>query len=213
MTGSPRRIAIVGGGIAGIACSWELRKHSARNVRVDIYESESKLGGHANSVPFKGNGTSVDVDTGFIVMDEATYPRFNTFLGDLGIKTIPTDMSFGVTTTDKTFEWSSRSMGSFVATLTLLLSPWVWRLIFDIVRFSLFAEDILYERGTTPRRGEEESCPMSTPLESIGSYLIRQGYSSQFTTYFLIPMVAAPWCIDPDEFSRSFPARPLIHFM
>lgn len=73
MTGSPRRIAIVGGGIAGIACSWELRKHSARNVRVDIYESESKLGGHANSVPFKGNGTSVDVDTGFIVMDEATY--------------------------------------------------------------------------------------------------------------------------------------------
>ncbi|KAG8419044.1 hypothetical protein J3459_011585 [Metarhizium acridum] len=213
MTDSPRRVAIVGGGIAGMACSWELRKHSARNVRVDIYESASKLGGHANSVPFKGNGTSVDVDTGFIVMDEATYPRFKAFLGDLGIETIPTDMSFGVSTTDRTFEWSSCSVGSFVATLTLLLSPWVWRLMFDIVRFSLFAEDILYERGTTPRRGEEESCLMSTSLESIGSYLTRRGYSSQFTTYFLIPMVAAPWCIDPDEFSRSFPARPLIHFM
>lgn len=67
-----RRIAIVGGGISGIACSWELRKH---NVMVDIYESENKLGGHANSAPFKGNGISVNVDTGFIVMDEATYRK------------------------------------------------------------------------------------------------------------------------------------------
>lgn len=98
-------------------------------------------------------------------------------------------------------------------------------MMFDIIRFSLFAEDILYDQDTTPGRSEfttqcegdvtdaEDSRLMSTSLESIGSYLRRQGYSSQFMTYFLIPMVAAPWCIDPEEFSRSFPAKPLIHFM
>lgn len=70
MASPTRRVAIVGGGIAGMACSWELRKH---DCSVDMYESASRLGGHANSVPFEGNGASVDVDTGFIAMDEPTY--------------------------------------------------------------------------------------------------------------------------------------------
>ena len=67
---SPRRIAIVGGGISGIACSWKLRE---QNCTVHIYDADDRLGGHANSVPFEGNGRSVNVDTGFIAMDEITY--------------------------------------------------------------------------------------------------------------------------------------------
>jgi len=66
----PQRIAIVGGGISGIACSWTLRKHDSD---VDIYEADDRLGGHANSVPFHGNGRTVAVDTGFVVLDEETY--------------------------------------------------------------------------------------------------------------------------------------------
>lgn len=53
-----------------MACSWELRKH---DCIVEIYEADKRLGGHANSVPFEGNGRKVEVDTGFIVMEEATY--------------------------------------------------------------------------------------------------------------------------------------------
>jgi predicted NAD/FAD-binding protein len=66
------RIAIIGGGISGIACSWNLQRH---DCDLDIYEADDKLGGHANSVPFIGNGQSVDVDTGFIAMDESTYRK------------------------------------------------------------------------------------------------------------------------------------------
>ncbi|KZZ94251.1 amine oxidase [Moelleriella libera RCEF 2490] len=229
---SNKRVAVVGGGVAGIACSWELRNH---NVDVDIYESSSELGGHANSVPFRGkNGQTINVDTGFVVMDETTYPHFNNFLGEIGIQTIPTDMSFGVATIDGVFEWSSRSIQSFIGTLTLLFSPWLWRLIFDIVRFSLFAQDILTEESMatrTARTGSQfasgypydsgddvlsqamERDLADLPPESIGDYLVREGYSRQFMKYFLIPMVAAPWCIDVDEFGRSFPAKPLIRFM
>lgn len=68
----PPKIAIIGGGISSIACSWNLRRH---DCDVDIYEADDKLGGHANSVPFIGNGRSVNVDTGFIAMDELTYRK------------------------------------------------------------------------------------------------------------------------------------------
>jgi predicted NAD/FAD-binding protein len=66
----PKRVAIVGGGISGIACSWTLRLH---DFDVETYETSDRLGGHANSVPFRGNGRNVDVDTGFIAMDEDMY--------------------------------------------------------------------------------------------------------------------------------------------
>jgi predicted NAD/FAD-binding protein len=70
---SPKRVAIVGGGISGIACSWALRE---QDFVVDIYEADVRIGGHSNSVPFKGNGNVVNVDTGFNAMDETTYREY-----------------------------------------------------------------------------------------------------------------------------------------
>jgi predicted NAD/FAD-binding protein len=67
-----KRLAIVGGGISGIACSWTLQAH---DVDVEIHKISNRLGGHANSVLFKGKGRSVDVDTGFIAMDETMYRK------------------------------------------------------------------------------------------------------------------------------------------
>ncbi|KAI1824020.1 FAD/NAD(P)-binding domain-containing protein [Xylaria intraflava] len=218
-----RHIAIVGGGISGMACAWKLRNYP---FIVDIFESDSKLGGHANSVLFEGNGRSVSVDTGFIAMDETTYPQFNSFLRELSVETIPTDMSFGVSTIDGGFEWGSHSFMSFIGRLSNLLRLSTWRLLFDIARFSLFAADVLREEYFDPREAEwarpQASCgthPYAREnrkpfrLEPIGDYLRAQNYSERFISLFLIPMVAAPWCIDPDEFSRTFPARSLIKFM
>ncbi|RCI17199.1 hypothetical protein L249_1849 [Ophiocordyceps polyrhachis-furcata BCC 54312] len=193
----PRRVAIVGGGVSGISCSWHLRDH---DCEVDMYESDDRLGGHANSVPFTGPNGRFDVDTGFIALNEATYPHFNGFLKQLGVETMPTDMSFGVSALNGAFEWGSYSFSSFVGSFTRLFDTWFLRLLFDVIRFFLFAQDILREQ---PASG----------FESIGEYLRRKRYSNQFITYFLIPMVAAPWCIDPDEFAATFPAKNLIQFM
>jgi predicted NAD/FAD-binding protein len=134
-------------------------------------------------------------------------------------------MSFGVSISDGQFEWGSKSISSFVGQLSTLLKPWFWRLVFDVLRFSFFAEEILYEYSTPSTHnlfdkiscqatnGHEDKIFCSRPLESIGDYLNRMGYSKQFIECFLIPMVAAPWCIDPERFARTFPARPLIEFM
>ena len=66
----PRRVAIVGGGISGIACLWGLRNS---HCEAHLFEADPRLGGHADTHIFKGNRGSASVDTGFIAMNERTY--------------------------------------------------------------------------------------------------------------------------------------------
>ncbi|GAB1205002.1 hypothetical protein APSETT445_003668 [Aspergillus pseudonomiae] len=200
-TRPPKRVAIVGGGISGIACLWGLRDS---DYEVHLYEADDRLGGHANSVPFHGNGTVRDVDTGFVILNEESYPHFGAFIKAHGVETIATDMSFSVSDSDGFRQWGSASFWGFVGCFSNLFRPWFWRLVFDIVRFNYFATDILHEKP---------KCGKSDELESIGEYLTRQQYSPQFKRYYLIPMVAAPWCLDPEEAARTFPAETLIRFM
>ena len=248
------RIAVVGGGISGIGCLWGLRH---KRIDVHLYEADSRLGGHANTVMFDSCGHSVPVDTGFIAMNEKTYrelsrfaqrfgyditvpeisnvlwtsesidgcshaAQFTAFLKSLDVETIPTDMSFSVSEDDGAFGWGSTSIWAFVGSVSSLFRPWFWRLVFDIIRFNYFASDILSQFPDSPA-GDDDSCDNGYngngkhhpdgELESIGRYLDRQGYSDHFKRYYIIPMVAAPWCIDPEEFSQSFPAITLIQFM
>ena len=68
-----KKVAVVGGGISGIGCLWGLRNS---HHEVHLYESESRLGGHANTVAFTGNKCQWPVDTGFITLNKETYRRF-----------------------------------------------------------------------------------------------------------------------------------------
>ncbi|MCJ1440003.1 MAG: hypothetical protein MMC23_000485 [Stictis urceolatum] len=216
-----KRVAIVGGGISGIACLWGLRD---TRYGVHLFEGDSRLGGHADTNRFEGNGRSAGVDTGFIAMNDESYPQFDAFLKHLSVETIPTDMSFGVSADEGRIEWGSLSFMSFIGTLSNLLNLWWLRLIFDIIRFNFMATDALrdlpahlYRPSSTLPYSDKESplqkVKLEAGLESIGSYLARHRYSKQFMDYYIIPMVAAPWCIDPDDFSRNFPAATLIDFM
>jgi predicted NAD/FAD-binding protein len=73
---SRKRIAIVGSGCSGIGALWALKN---TNHEVHLYEAESRLGGHTNTVVFEGpDGRKVNVDTGFIVMNTATYRQSDT---------------------------------------------------------------------------------------------------------------------------------------
>lgn len=84
-----RQIAVVGGGVSGLACLWGLRDH---DFDVHLYESHSRLGGHANTVTFDGCCRSVPVDTGFIAMNEKTY-RKSLSLDDLYLVIAFSDVS------------------------------------------------------------------------------------------------------------------------
>jgi predicted NAD/FAD-binding protein len=69
-----KRIAIVGSGVSGLGALYSLRN---TGHDVHLYEASDRLGGHTNTLPFEHNGKTIMVDTGFIVMNTATYRGFH----------------------------------------------------------------------------------------------------------------------------------------
>lgn len=69
-----KRIAIVGSGVSGLGALYSLRN---TGHDVYLYEAADRLGGHTNTLPFKYDGKTIMVDTGFIVMNTATYRRLS----------------------------------------------------------------------------------------------------------------------------------------
>ena len=65
-----KRVAIVGSGCSGLAALWALK---STDHDVHLYESQARLGGHTNTVNFKNGFDCTPVDTGFIVLNSATY--------------------------------------------------------------------------------------------------------------------------------------------
>lgn len=68
---APRRIAVIGGGIAGLASAWLL----APQHRVTLFEAGSYVGGHTNTIDVTLEGRTHPVNTGFLVFNRRTYPN------------------------------------------------------------------------------------------------------------------------------------------
>jgi len=205
------KIAIIGSGCAGLGAAWALK---TSDYDVHIFEKSAKLGGHTNTQPFTSNGQKVNVDTGFIVMNTATYPNFLRFLKEVGVDPVETEMTFGVSRDHGAFEWSGEGRGIF-AQRRNLFRPRHWRMIFDIIRFNQFALDLLADDKASglERLGSLREHRKLAKDISIGEYLKREGYSQAFADDYLIPMTAAVWSTSPDKASLDFPAQTLIRFM
>ncbi|KAF2497959.1 amine oxidase-like protein [Lophium mytilinum] len=197
-----KRIAIVGSGISGLGALWTLRNSPHE---VHLYEAADRLGGHTNTATFKHNGNSTPVDTGFIVLNTATYPNFIAFLNALNVKTIPSEMTFGVSRDNGAFEWSGTSLSSVFAQRENVFRPSFWRMIFDIVRFNVFALDLLSKQQSGATDAQKE--------QTIGEYLMQEGYSDSFRDDYIIPMTACVWSTGPDKCALEFPAMTLVRFM
>ncbi|EME89774.1 uncharacterized protein MYCFIDRAFT_33144 [Pseudocercospora fijiensis CIRAD86] len=207
-----KRIAIVGSGCAGLGAAWALNN---TDYEIHIFEKSSKLGGHTNTQSFRGrNDETIQVDTGFIVMNTATYPNFIRFLQHVGVDPVNTEMTFGVSRDHGAFEWSGETRGIF-AQRRNLFRPRHWRMIYDIVRFNQYALDLLSEPEDAFDGTRSSSTYGGTHAidMSIGEYLDKYGYSQSFRDDYLIPMTAAVWSTSPDKASLEFPARTLIRFM
>jgi predicted NAD/FAD-binding protein len=206
-----RKVAIIGSGCAGLGAAWALRN---TDYEVHIFEKSPRLGGHTNTQPFRAAGTTVQVDTGFIVMNAATYPNFIRFLKEVGVDPVETEMTFGVSRDDGAFEWSGEGQGIF-AQRRNLFRPRHWRMIFDIIRFNQFALDLLADddEGVVTRLGSSVEGRKQLRDLTIGQYLEKEGYSLAFRDDYLIPMTAAVWSTSPDKTSLEFPAHTLVRFM
>jgi predicted NAD/FAD-binding protein len=142
--------------------------------------------------------------------------NFIAFLEHIGIPAAKTEMTFGVSRDQGRFEWAGASLSAVFAQRRNVVSPRMWRLIFDIVRFNQFALDILAEDNESendPTWASEGIKSAKGGYESIGDYLDRGGYSQTFRDDYLIPMTAAVWSTSPDKCSLQFPAITLIRFL
>jgi predicted NAD/FAD-binding protein len=132
--------------------------------------------------------------------------NFIEFLKALNVKTIASEMTFGVSRDAGAFEWSGTSGSALFAQSENALKPSFWRMIFDIVRFNQFALDLL----SVAPGSQSVSITAET---SIGEYLEREGYSEAFRDDYLIPMTACVWSTGADKCALEFPALTLIRFM
>jgi len=185
------RIAVIGSGIAGLGAAWLLRtRHD-----VTVYEADSRLGGHANTVTIDYDGTPVAVDTGFIVYNERNYPNLVALFERLGVATEPSDMSFGVSVDDGRLEYEG-SLRGMLAQPGNLVRPRYWRMVADILRFFSGASKLLNEPGPGP---------------TLGEWLRRERYGAGFVDDHLLPMAAAIWSC-PVATMLEFPARSFVRF-
>ena len=86
------KIAIIGSGISGMTSAHYLHSHHD----ITLYEANSYLGGHTNTIDVQSDGQHYAIDTGFIVFNDRTYPNFCKLLDELGVASQNTEMSFSV---------------------------------------------------------------------------------------------------------------------
>ncbi len=185
------KIAIIGSGIAGNVVA----RHLHRDHDITVYESGSHIGGHTHTHAVELDGEYHQIDTGFIVFNDWTYPRFIGLLNELGVDSQPSPMSFSVRNERSGLEYNATSLNSLFAQRLNMLRPSFHRMIRDILRFNREAPAIL------------ESV-MEIPL---GDYLAAHNYSREFIVNYLVPMGAAIWSTEP-ACMLSFPARFFVRF-
>ncbi len=185
------RIAIVGSGVSGLVCAHLLHPHH----EVSLFELDDRPGGHTNTVEVDVGGRSHQVDTGFIVYNERTYPAFVGLLGHLGVATKDSDMSFSVADERTGLEWRGTSPSTVFAQRRNLANPAFHRMLRDVVRFNRAARRLAADTHADPDL-------------TLGEFLAGGRWSRELVDWYLIPLGSAIWSADP----RSFACIPATTF-
>ena len=187
-------LAIIGSGISGLGSAWFLH----REFDVTVFEAADYIGGHTCTVTVDEAGRAVPIDTGFMVLNHATYPHLTRLFHTLGVATKPTGMSFGVQHRPRSLEYSGSSLNHLFAQRRNLLRPSFYRLLRQIDRFNREARAALDQ----PAIG----------AMSLDDYVRRGGYGDDFSQLYLLPMCSAVWSAPPEKM-RQFPAATLLRFL
>ena len=188
------KIAVVGSGISGLVCAY----HLSKRAEVHVFEANPIIGGHTNTVDVSVSSGNYAVDTGFIVFNDRTYPRFVRLMNELKVASQPSVMSFSVKVEGNGLEYNGTSIDSLFAQRRNLFRPSFYWMIKDILRFNREAPLVLADATVQVDM-------------SLGDYLATRNYSRQFIDHYIIPMGAAIWSAGVAEM-RSFPLTHFVQF-
>lgn len=185
----PRRIAVIGGGISGMAAAHQL----ASSHSVVLYEAEPRLGGHARTV-IAGKRKNQPVDTGFIVFNRVNYPHLVKLFEKLAVPVAESSMSFGASIRGGRLEYGLASMDTVFAQRKNALDPRFLRMLSDILHFNRNAE-----------------ATANDPTMTIGELLARLRTGAWFRDHYITPFSGAIWST-PTSGILNFPAQALVRF-
>ena len=168
------KIAIIGTGISGLTSAYLLSKEHI----VHGYEAQEYIGGHVHTLPVHLNGLSYEIDTGFIVFNDRTYPNFNKLLNKINVLSQPTSMSFSVKCETTGLEYNGTSLNGLFAQRLNLIKPSFLLMVKDILRFNRDAKEFLTD---------------SVEEITFGEFLNRGGYSNALKNNYALPMASAIW--------------------
>jgi uncharacterized protein len=186
---APRRIAVIGGGISGMAAAYQLAKANS----VVLYEAEPRLGGHARTI-IAGKRKDQPVDTGFIVFNRVNYPNLVQLFEKLGVPTTPSNMSFGASIKGGRLEYGLASVDAIFAQRKNALDPRFLRMLGDILHFNRNAEAVA-----------------NHPAMTIAELLGRLRTGAWFRDHYITPFSGAIWST-PTHGILDFPAEALVRF-
>jgi predicted NAD/FAD-binding protein len=189
------KIAIIGTGISGLSSAWFLRNQAD----ITLFEKENRIGGHTNTVVLKkGANAGTPIDTGFIVMNDRTYPLLHRFFQELGVRVRAADMSFGYLDELTGLAYSGRNLGGLVANPSNLLKADFYKMVSDFLRFNKLCREIL-DKGQAPAQ------------PTLGEFLKVHNFSDAFRIHYLVPMGAAIWSTSNEDM-LEFPTSVFLHF-
>ncbi|MFL6108183.1 MAG: FAD-dependent oxidoreductase [Marmoricola sp.] len=197
----PRRVGIVGSGVAGLTAAYV----ASASAQVTVFEADDRLGGHADTHLVPTPDGPVAVDTGFIVHNERTYPTLLRMWAELGVQTQPSDMSMSVRSDEahggRGLEWAGAlGPGGLFPTWRNALRPRYLRMLVEIPRFHRRAKRLL----ATPGSAADD--------QTLAEFLDQGRFSAYFRRHFMAPLVACVWSCDP-AIALEYPARYLFSFL
>lgn len=206
--GQPR-VAVIGSGIAGLAAA-----HTLQGLAdITLFEAGDWFGGHTHTVDVNlpdasGRMVNFGVDTGFLVLNERTYPHLLALFAQLGVPLAPSDMSFsaqvpGAGPGGRKLEWSGSNLSTVFSQRGNLLRPAFWGMLTDILRFNR-----LCTRLAAGGQDLHADSPLLQPLED---FLREQGFGAAFRDWYLLPMLGCIWSCPTDQMLR-FPVATLVRF-
>lgn len=186
-------LAIIGTGIAGMACGHYLRD----KYDVFFYEKNNYAGGHTNTITVDEDGKELNIDTGFMVFNHVNYPLLNKLFAELGIPSYGTDMSFSVQYKPAQLEFCGSGLNGLFAQRKNILNVRHIKMLLQIARFN-----------------QQSVKDLDNPAyanHSIGQYIAEKGFGDDMLQRYLIPMSAAVWST-PMNKMLDFHAQTLIRF-